>query len=203
MWLSDCYSYFLGNYIPSYGHANKFKNFHFIHRSCIKCQISTYHPAVSLLFILSSSAPVPFDKVHTAADTPWRPSHHTLSLQCGICCGYLSLKQSWRRAERANSSSRRYPEPPYRPGCKEQMLRKDRCRSRHSSRTHLNSILTIQRTRCTVWLRPEAVSWSQLTGMPWLRRLVYGSLKRDLKLKMATGSIHKQEVPGYDHSSYM
>lgn len=34
---------------------------------------------MSLLFIFSSSAPVPSDTVHTEAGRPWLPSHHTPS----------------------------------------------------------------------------------------------------------------------------
>lgn len=146
---------------------------------------------MSPLFILSSSAPVPSDTVHTEGGRPWLPSHHTPSPgkrhrlsklitnimiscnkkrlfgvndifsyrcwvsafysyykitsyfqysfcglihvwttlahlhQCGICCGCLSSEQSWHQEGRARSSCPRCPEPPYRPGYKGQMLRKD------------------------------------------------------------------------------
>lgn len=119
--------------------------------------------------------------------------------QCGICHACLSLKQSWHQEGRAHSSCPHCPEPPYRPGYMGRTMHKDlqakhtllnsfhtvgwvllassntgkhtyKCRSRRSSHTHLNSSLTFrQRRRCTVWRRPEAASWSHLTGTPLLQ----------------------------------
>lgn len=44
-----------------------------------------------------------------------------------------------------------------------------RFHSLHSSRTHLSSTPIIQRTRCTLWLWPEAARWSHSPGTPLLK----------------------------------